>query len=93
MAEVETVPLLEILVAVANESTNEIYRKGQHQMSKVIKHVKARGMGHIELAFEDGTQEVVTRGNHEQHALKAGDVWPKSSAADLDAVAAENEAK
>lgn len=36
--------------------------------------------GHLHLEFSDGSMLTVTRGNHEQHDPKPGDVWPPMGA-------------
>jgi hypothetical protein len=45
-------------------------------MSKRIAKVEQRHFGHAVLEFEDGSRLTMNRGDHEKHALKAGDYWP-----------------
>ena len=45
-------------------------------MRKMIKKVSPAAFGHLMLELEDGTKQLVHRGDHEAHAPKAGDLWP-----------------
>ena len=45
-------------------------------MQKRIVKASPMAMGHLMLEFEDGTKQMVNRGDHEAHAPKAGDVCP-----------------
>ena len=35
------------------------------------------GLGHLVLEFEDGTKQMVHRGDHEAQQPKPGDLWPR----------------
>lgn len=43
---------------------------------KTISKVHKLLNGHVALDFEDGTTQIVHRGNHEAHGPKPGDTWP-----------------
>jgi len=60
-------------------------------MSKRIKSVEHRFGGHLLLHFEDGTDKMLQRGEHEKHGLGPGDFYPPvlPTADDLDADAKE----
>ena len=45
-------------------------------MRKTIAKVTPAMHGHLVLEFEDGTKQMVFRGQHEQHAPAAADPWP-----------------
>ena len=44
-------------------------------MQKKIVKVSPAAFGHLMLEFEDGTKQIVHRGDH-QSQPKAGDLWP-----------------
>lgn len=54
----------------------EVSRKPVHTESKKIAKVSPAMHGHLHLTFEDGTQTVIQRGDHEAHNLKPGDYYP-----------------
>jgi hypothetical protein len=45
-------------------------------MQQKIAKSSPMAMGHLMLEFEDGTKQMVHRGDHEPHQPKAGDLWP-----------------
>ena len=45
-------------------------------MQKKIVKASPAGFGHLMLEFEDGTKQMVHRGDHEAHQPKAGDLSP-----------------
>ena len=45
-------------------------------MRKMIKKVSPAGFGHLTPQLEDGTKQMVHRGDHEAHQPQAGDLWP-----------------
>ena len=45
-------------------------------MQKKIVKASPVAFGHLMLEFEDGTKQMVHRGDHEAHDPKAGDMWP-----------------
>ena len=45
-------------------------------MQKKIVKASPASFGHLMLEFEDGTKQMVHRGDHERHDPKLGDMWP-----------------
>jgi hypothetical protein len=45
-------------------------------MKKKIVKTQPGSFGHLLLEFEDGTKQMVFRGDHEAHAPQPGDLWP-----------------
>jgi hypothetical protein len=46
-------------------------------MQKKIVKASPMGFGHLMLEFEDGTKQMVHRGDHKRHDPKPGDMWPR----------------
>jgi hypothetical protein len=58
------------------------YLAKEFRMSEKIKKITAvspRSMGHLHLEFDDGTQAMIQRGDHEAYQPKVGDPWPKEA--------------
>lgn len=45
-------------------------------MRKKIVKAQRAAHGHLMLEFEDGSKQMVFRGDHEKHIPVAGDMWP-----------------
>ena len=45
-------------------------------MQKRITNIGKMMFGHLMLELEDGTKQLVHRGDHEVHAPAVGDMWP-----------------